>query len=60
MTAEERLVEMDRVLRSSVPYRWKDSASAVGAVLSYIAELEQALIKAAGPDALDRLEEDHG
>lgn len=38
---EEAISTDDRVLRSSVPERWKDCASPVGAVQSYIAELEQ-------------------
>lgn len=33
----------DRVLRSSVPERWKNCASPIGAVQSYIAEMERAL-----------------
>jgi hypothetical protein len=32
--------DVDRLLRASVPDRWKDCASPVGAVQSYIAELE--------------------
>lgn len=40
---EEAISTDDRVLRSSVPERWKDCASPVGAVQSYIAELEEAL-----------------
>lgn len=46
----------DRVLRSSVPERWKGCASPVGAVQSYIAELEEALISRGvdvDADALD-------
>ena len=38
---EEAISTDDRILRSSVPERWKDCASPVGAVQSYIAELEQ-------------------
>lgn len=34
------LDDQDRVLRSSVPERWKDCTSPVGAVQGYIAELE--------------------
>ena len=33
----------DRILRSSVPDRWKNSASSIGGVQSYIAEMEQVL-----------------
>jgi hypothetical protein len=35
----------DRILRSSVPDHWKACTSPIGAVQSYIAELEQALIR---------------
>lgn len=35
-----RIAKDDRVLRSSVPERWKGCASHVGAAQSYIAELE--------------------
>lgn len=35
-----KLAEQDRVLRSSVPERWKWTVSPVDAVQSYIAELE--------------------
>jgi len=34
------LAEWDRLLRASVPDRWKKTTSAVGAVQAYIAELE--------------------
>lgn len=37
---EEAISTDDRVLRASVPERWKDCASPVGAAQSYIAELE--------------------
>ncbi len=37
------LADDDRILRSSVPERWKHTTSPVGAVQSYIAELEQRL-----------------
>lgn len=37
--------DMGRILRSSVPERHKGCASPVGAVQSYIVELEQALIE---------------
>lgn len=42
----------DRILRASVPERWKDCASAIGAVQSYIAELEGAVSRARA-DALE-------
>lgn len=42
----------DRILRESVPERWKDCASAIGAVQSYIAELEGAVSRARA-DALE-------
>ena len=45
----------DRILRSSVPERWKSCTSAVGAVQSYISELETACEAAQElVDALDR------
>lgn len=42
-SAAEPEDDRDRILRSSVPDRWKDCSSAVGAVQSYIAELEMEL-----------------
>ena len=44
----------DRILRSSVPERWKDCTSPIGAVQSYIAELQVAI--AAIVQAADRVE----
>jgi len=41
--AERELARMDSILRASVPDRWKTCASPVGAVQSYIAEMEQQL-----------------
>ena len=37
---EKRIAEWDRLLRASVPERWKNCTSPVGSVQSYIAELE--------------------
>ena len=37
---ESRILTMDRIMRASVPDRWKSCTSPVGAVQSYIAELE--------------------
>lgn len=46
--------DADRVLRSSVPERWKGCTSPIGAVQSYIAELEDALTaRGIDLDALD-------
>lgn len=46
-----KLAEWDRILRASVPERWKNCTSPVGAVQSYIAELERATHTAAPADA---------
>jgi hypothetical protein len=35
--------EEDKLLRASVPERWKGTTSPIGAVQNYIAELERAL-----------------
>ena len=43
-------LNMDRLLRCSVPDRWKSCTSPVGAVQSYIAELEADAVRVA-PDA---------
>lgn len=51
-----KLAEWDRILRASVPERWKHCTSPVGAVQSYIAELERAT-QAAAPDAEDAREQ---
>ena len=51
----------DRILRSSVPERWKDCTSAIGAVQSYIAELQvaiSAIVQAA--DRVERIYDDGG
>jgi hypothetical protein len=51
-TKPEPYAEWDRLLRASVPERWKGCTSPVGAVQSYIAELERAAeprAKAYGP-----------
>lgn len=42
---EAALATQDRILRSSVPERWKGCTSPVGSAQSYIAELEQALLR---------------
>ena len=39
---ESEKLDMDRLLMASVPHRWKSCKSPVGAVQSYIAELEAA------------------
>ena len=39
---ESEIQSMDRLMRASVPPRWKSCKSPVGAVQSYIAELEAA------------------
>ena len=39
---ESENLDMDRLLMASVPHRWKSCKSPVGAVQSYIAELEAA------------------
>ena len=46
---EKQLADWDRILRASVPERWKLCTSPVGAVQSYIGELEQRL-QALGED----------
>lgn len=51
-TAEETLATWDRLLRASVPERHKSCTSPVGAVQSYIGELEERL-EAAGETAPD-------
>lgn len=40
---DAELADQDRLLRASVPDRWKGCTSPVGAAQSYIAELEQKL-----------------
>ncbi|WP_370194157.1 MULTISPECIES: hypothetical protein [Aurantimonas] len=47
-TAEETLAKWDRLLRASVPERHKSCTSPVGAVQSYIGELEERLEAAGG------------
>lgn len=51
----EGQADVDRILRSSVPERWKDCTSAIGAVQSYIAELESAQSPAEGDELREEL-----
>ena len=51
----KQLAEDDRLLRASVPDRWKTCTSPVGAVQSYIAELEQQLAECLA--ALEKISE---
>jgi hypothetical protein len=55
--AEQKLATEDRLLRASVPERWKDCDSPVGSVQSYIAELEGQL--ATARQALERIAYKH-
>ena len=55
LSLRQQLAEDDRLLRASVPDRWKTCTSPVGAVQSYIAELEQQLAECLA--ALEKISE---